>query len=289
MEKYCDLHTHSHFSDGTLSPTQLLERARDAGLSAIVLSDHNSVEGLEEFVAAGENSPVEAVPGIEISADYQGKELHILALFVRPEYYAAVTELMRQGQRNKERSNELLVENLNRAGFCLDYGQIREKTHNGFVNRAHIAAAMTEKGYTASVQEAFATYLAPGRGYYVPPQRLDAFDAIRFIKSIGAVAVLAHPYLSMDADGVRGFLPRAVEAGLDAMEVRYPKYDAATAELARAVAEEFGLLPSGGSDFHGEVKPDIRLGVGKGDLRIPVQWLEQLRTSLKKNKKEKKR
>jgi predicted metal-dependent phosphoesterase TrpH len=136
---------------------------------------------------------------------------------------------------------------------------------------------MLELGYVESVQAAFRTLLSPKHGLYHPPKRIDAYDAIRFIKSIGAVAVLAHPFLSMDENLLRAFLPRAVEAGLDAMEVFYSKYTEETTLLAVKIAEEYGILPSGGSDYHGGNKPDIAIGIGRGDLKIPHQWLNGLK------------
>lgn len=277
METYCDLHTHSIFSDGTDTPRRLVALARQAELSAVALCDHNTVAGLPEFMEAARGSGVEAVPGVEISTDFADKELHILALYVKPEHYGAVTALLAEGDRRKEQSNIDLVEALNRAGYALDYEAIKAKTPRGHINRAHIAAEMMEKGYVESVQAAFQSLLSPKHGLYHPPKRIDAYDAIRFIKSIGAVAVLAHPFLSMDEALLRTFLPRAVEAGLDAMEVYYSKYDDKTTCLATEIAKEVGILPSGGSDYHGGNKPDIAIGTGRGNLRIPTQWLDGLK------------
>lgn len=277
MARICDLHAHSYHSDGSLSPAQLLQMGQEAGLSALALCDHNTVAGLPEFMDAAKNSCVEAVPGVELSTEYEGAELHILALFVRPEHYDVITQLMEDFRRRKEQSNIALVEALCKAGMKLDYGKIKQGTKDGFVNRVHVAMEMIEKGYTSSVQEAFKTYLKPGGGYYTPPQRLDAFEAIRFIKSLGAVAVLAHPFLNLNEQELRKFLPKAVQSGLDAMETMYAKYDAGTTALAGALAQEYGLLCSGGSDFHGDCKPDIRLGTGRGELRIPYGFLEKLK------------
>ena len=277
MENYCDLHTHSVFSDGTDTPARLIELAAEAGLSAVALCDHNTVAGLPDFLEAAKDSSVEAVPGVEISTDFADKELHILALFVQPQHYAAVTALLAEGDRRKEQSNIDLVAALNAAGYALSYEEIKAKTPQGHINRAHIAAEMLELGYVESVQAAFRTLLSPKHGLYHPPKRIDAYDAICFIKSIGAVAVLAHPFLSMDEELLRAFLPRAVEAGLDAMEVFYSKYDKETTLLAVKIAEEYGILPSGGSDYHGGNKPDIAIGIGRGDLKIPHQWLNGLK------------
>ena len=277
MENYCDLHTHSVFSDGTDTPARLIELAAEAGLSAVALCDHNTVAGLPDFLEAAKDSAVEAVPGVEISTDYADKELHILALFVQSQHYAAVTALLAEGDRRKEQSNIDLVAALNAAGYALNYEEIKAKTPQGHINRAHIAAEMLELGYVESVQAAFRTLLSPKHGLYHPPKRIDAYDAIRFIKSIGAVAVLAHPFLSMDENLLRAFLPQAVEAGLDAMEVFYSKYTEETTLLAVKIAEEYGILPSGGSDYHGGNKPDIAIGIGRGELKIPHRWLNGLK------------
>lgn len=268
MEPYCDLHVHSTFSDGTLTPRELLQAACDAGLSSIALTDHNTVKGLPDFMEAAKAFSIQAVPGIEFSVDYLGTELHLLGLYVQPAHYASITAMMEDFLRRKEQSNKDLVDKLNAAGFRLDYEQIKPRDA-GYVNRAHIGAAMTEKGYTSSIKEAFKRYLSPKHGYYVPPRRADVFETIAFIKSIGAVAVLAHPFLNLEEEALGRFLPKAVEAGLDGMEVLYPLFDGQQTRILAAMAAEFGLLPSGGSDFHGANKPHIQLGIGQGDLRIP--------------------
>lgn len=275
MNDICDLHTHSVFSDGTDTPTQLIGEAERLGLSAIALTDHNTIGGLPEFLAAGENRQVKAIAGIEFSTEYQDIELHILALGVQPQYFDSITALMEDFRRRKEESNLALVEALNKAGYSLDYQRIRE-THIGYVNRAHIAAELTQKGYTGSIQEAFRMLLSPGGGYYVPPKRLSSFEAIQFIKSIGAVSVLAHPFLNLTEPELRFFLPQAVESGLDAMETRYSRYDARTTVMADSIADEFGLKHSGGSDYHGGNKPDIRLAAGEGNLRVPASYARMM-------------
>lgn len=273
---FCDLHTHSYFSDGTCSPAQLIAQAEMLQLSAVALCDHNTVAGLPEFLAAAERSPVEAVPGVEFSTQYGNTELHILGLFIQAEKYVQVTEMLNTFLQAKEQSNRGLTQRLNDAGFALDYEKIKAAS-GGYVNRAVIAAEMTRMGYTASVKDAFKQYLSESKGFYIPPKRLDACETVRFIKSIGAVAVLAHPFLNLDEKGLREFLPLAVHAGLDGMEIYYSKFTPEETALAGRIADEFDLLPSGGTDFHGENKPDINLGVGRGDLRIPGRLLEDLR------------
>lgn len=272
----CDLHTHSTFSDGTLTPRQLLEEACRAGIAAVALTDHNTVAGLPDFAEAAKDFPVEAVCGTEFSVDYEGTELHLLALFLRPEHFDAVTAVTQDFQRRKEQSNASLVEALNKAGFRLDYAAIRNAAE-GYVNRAHIAAAMVAKGYAATVKEAFKNYLSPKHGYYTPPRLPDVFETIRFIKNLGAVAVLAHPFLNLEEARLREFLPQAVRAGLDGMETLYPLFDNDQTAVLQALAAEFSLLPSGGSDFHGANKPLIQLGIGQGTLHVPYTYLKRLR------------
>ena len=278
MNKFCDLHTHSCYSDGTCTPAELIRLAEEAGLSAIALTDHNTVKGLLQFLEAAKGSNVEAVPGIEFSTEYRGKELHILGLFVEPEHYESVNELLEEALRRKERSNIDLVQRLKEQGLELDYWAIKAETPGGSVNRAVVGAYLVRHGFCKTMTEAFDNWLSLERGFYVPPKRPEAYDVIRFIKSIGAVAVLAHPFLNLDEQGLRGFLMEAVPAGLDAMEVYYPTFSEAQTALAGQIADEFGLLPSGGSDFHGANKPDIDLGTGKNNLHIPLGVLKKLAT-----------
>ncbi len=282
MELFCDLHTHSVFSDGTDTPAQLLDKAAHIGLAAIALTDHNTVAGLPDFLAAGEHSRVEAIPGVEFSTDYEGTELHILALYLRREYFAQVTELMEQYHRRKEQSNVELVRRLNRAGYAISYDKIKAATPEGQVNRALIGAELTAQGYTASVKEAFTHLLRESCGYYTPPQRYTPQEMLGIIHDLGAVSVLAHPYLNLQEERLRIFLTQAKQWGLRGMEIRYSTYDEATTAAARAMADDFGLLYSGGSDYHGRNKPDIELGIGRGTLQIPCAWMAKIRENVQK-------
>ena len=285
MPSFCDLHTHTHFSDGTYSPAELIAEAERVGLSAIALCDHNTVHGLADFLSAAKDSTVEAIPAVEFSTDYRmddGKirELHIVALFVRPAYYDDITAMVAPIAANKIKSNHALIAALQAHGCDITYDEVCAKGH-GNINRAHVAGVLTEKGYTTSIQEAFATLLAPERGLYVEPKRLPVFETIEYIRSIGAVPVLAHPFLKMNEAQLRAFLDQAIPCGLVGMETLYSTYDEKTTALSRAIAHEYGLCESGGSDFHGERKPDIALGTGKGNLAIPYEFLEKLKTFAK--------
>ena len=274
MKKRCDLHTHSCFSDGTLTPAQLIKLAEETGLAAVALCDHNTAAGLPEFVEAAQGSAVEAVSGIEFSTEYRGMELHILGLFIQEQYYEAVNELLSEALEQKKQSNVSLVEKLKEHGLDVTYEAIVAET-GGTVNRAVIGAYLVRHGCCCSMEEAFDKWLNLDRGFYVPPKRPDAFEVIRFIKSIGAVAVLAHPFLNLNEKQLREFLEQAEE--LDGMEVYYSKFTEDQTALAEKIAEEFGLVKSGGSDFHGSNKPDIQIGTGYGTLEVPIQSLEELK------------
>lgn len=282
MEKLCDLHTHSIFSDGTFSPSQLIDEAERLGLSAIALTDHNTVAGLPEFMAAAAHSSVDAIAGIEFSTDYQDIELHIVALFIKPEHYGPITTLTDDMNSRKQQSNIDLIENLNRAGYAICYDTIKSAMPTGEPNRALIAAELTRLGYTSSNKEAFQTLLGKKCGYYHPPKRIDVFELIEFTRSIGAVPILAHPFLSIkETDHLENFLSKAAASGLQGIETRYPLFSSEQTEILTTLADKYGLTQSGGSDFHGENKPDIRLGTGKDNLQVPLQFLNDLRLRTK--------
>ncbi len=276
--KLCDLHTHSNYSDGTFTPAELVDAALTLELSAVALTDHNSVDGLPEFLKAAQGKAIEAIPGTEFSVSYNGVELHLVALFIREAYFAEISAMMADGKKRKEESNTELVQALNRAGYMIDYEKIKASSPSGNINRAHIAAALTELGYVESREEAFKTLLSPKTGFYKPPKRLDFFDMVRYVRSIGAVPVLAHPFLKLSEEDLTVLLPLAKEAGLVGIECQYSLHDEEQTKIALRLADRFGLKYSGGSDFHGGNKPDIALGVGKGDLKVPYDWAEVLRT-----------
>ena len=272
---HSDLHSHSVYSDGTWTPAQLVAEAKRLGL-VIALTDHNTVAGLPEFLAEAERQGVTGVPGIEFTTEYGGKELHLLGLFLRPEHYAPIEELMGEFNRLKEISNRELVERLNAAGYHIDYANVQKRSLNGNINRPHVAAELLACGYADSMWHAFENFLGEEKGFYVPARRLQLTDAIRFIRELGALPVLAHPLQELNEAELRALLPAAVEAGLIAMEVMHCSYTDERIAVARQIAEDFGLLPSGGSDFHGEVKEDVSLAVGKGNLSIPLQFYTDL-------------
>ena len=273
---FCDLHSHSVHSDGTFTPKEIAAEAKRLRLTAVALTDHNTVSGQPEFLKEAARLGVTAVPGVELSTVWEGSDLHLLGLFIAPEHYKEIAELMKGFYLRKEESNRALVERLNEAGYRIDYADVKKRNLRGNVNRAHIAAELRDRGYVSSIAEAFDTLLEESHGFYTPPERLQTIDAIAFLKKIKAVPVLAHPLLDIDEAALRRLLPEAIGAGLLGIETRHASYTKEQAEIARSAAEDLSLLQSGGSDFHGDNKPDIRLGTGKGDLQIPNEFYEKL-------------
>lgn len=267
---FCDLHTHTHFSDGSLSPRELIELAESEGLGAIALTDHNTIGGVPAFLEAAEGRCITAIPGIEFSTDFEGRELHILALGFKPEAYSRINAVVDELTKRKRLAIEGLIDDLICAGYKLDRVRIHEGAH-GIVNRAHVATELVRGGYAASRSDAFDRILYSGGPFYRSPKYIDTVECVDFVRSIGAVSVLAHPFLNIDEARIRALLGR-LRGKLDAIEVLYSEYDEQTTAASYSLAREFGLHPSGGSDFHGKNKPDISLGRGKGKLEIPLSF-----------------
>ncbi len=275
--QYCDLHIHSNCSDGTFTPEQLIEIAKESNLKAIALTDHNTIVGLNRFLEAAKDSGVIAVPGVEVTTAYQGKEVHILGLFLKEEYYDELTEYLAEINRRKEENNRMLAKTLRDAGYDLEYEQMKKK-HPGIIpNRVHFALELVEKGVISTVSEAFETILAEGGAYYKPAMKLDTLDVIRFLNSIDAVTVVAHPLFNLTVEELHDFLPKAKACGLKGMEVIYTLHSEEDTKIAYELADTYGLLISGGSDFHGTNKPDIKMGRGKDNIEIPFEVYEHLK------------
>ncbi|MBQ7323292.1 MAG: hypothetical protein IJW96_01860, partial [Clostridia bacterium] len=224
---------------------------------------------------------VEGIAGVELSTDYGNIELHILGLFIQPEYFAEVEALVKELDKRKMESNVRLAENLQKGGYDISFEELLKDSPSGYINRAHFAMELVRKGYVKTREEAFDTLLSKEGGFYEEPKKLPVFETIAFLKKIGGVAVLAHPFLSLTEQELRIFLPKAKEYGLDGMETVYSTYDEGTTLLAKRIAREYNIKESGGSDFHGGNKPDIMLGSGRGSLFIPDCFVKNLKESIK--------
>ncbi len=274
--RICDLHAHTYFSDGSYSPTELVQEAKRVGLSAIAITDHNNVGGVEEFLNECEKQNIEGIIGTEFSTDYKNIELHVLGLFIKKESLASVNSICEEVRKNKDESNRIMIKRLQENGYDISYEEIMANC-KGTMNRAHIGEVLHKKGYTKTVKEVFSTILSKKGKIYHAAKRLDVFKTIEFIRSIGATPVLAHPFLDLTENELREFLPIAISHGLKGIETVYSTYSEEETLLAKQIAKEFNLKESGGSDFHGSRKIDISLATGKGNLVIPYDFCENLR------------
>ncbi len=260
--KYVDMHTHSTASDGTYTPSELAKYASETGLSAVALTDHDTIDGVDEFMRACEKYGITGVPGVELSAKYR-KEMHILGLFVdyKNEEFITRTQKLRQARTQR---NKALLELLQKDGFDIREEDIVGQKAGGSLDncgRAHIARAMVKKGYADSVQDAFDKYLNRGMPYYIPRSTLPPEETIALIKSAGGIAVLAHPiFITTDPPRLEQLFDELKSYGLDGVECHYSEYTKGYSDLCCMLAKKAGLEASGGSDFHGANKEHIRLG-----------------------------
>lgn len=282
MHQRIDLHTHSTASDGTLTPTELMRAAKAAGLSAIALTDHDTFEGLPEARAEAERQGVELVPGCELSLDYGGLPTHLLALFVDERPGHVVHELTRVRVARANR-NAIMLEKLKTVGVHLRREDV-ERHATGVVGRPHMAQAMLAAGVVKSFEEAFTRFLGSSGLAYVPKAKLTPAEAIGAIHADGGLAVLAHPYLlSQQPRHIEAMLLELTGLGLDGVEVYYTEHSDKYTALMAELAQRHGLLMSGGSDFHGSVKPGVALGKGRGGLFVRGELLDAMKEALRLN------
>ncbi len=281
MSRFVDLHTHSTFSDGTLAPRVLVAEARKAGLSAIALTDHDVLDGLDEARAAGREEGVEIIAGVEISARSKHGEVHVLGLDVGDgEAADSPLQCALAHQRDARRSRAARVlEKLEALGMPLDLDEVHRIAGEGSVGRPHIATAMVSRGYVGSIEEAFARYLKEGGPGYAPRDAVSAEEAVMLIRDAGGLASVAHPAFvrTRDLDELEAFLASLVDAGLEGLECFTSAHDDAATSACVRIARRLALVPTGGSDFHGDRKTNVRLGRTRGGGRIPYAVLADIR------------
>ena len=277
MMRSVDLHVHSNKSDGTLSPTELVRLAAKINLSAFALTDHDTTAGIKEAVDAGKEYGVEVIPGIEISTFYKDKEIHIVGLcldYTNRNFLKAIGD---EKERRDER-NLLMAEKFCENGFPVTMDEMYEMFPDSIITRAHFASFLTKKGYVKDNNEAFDKYLGDGKPLYVPKDKKSPSEAIEIIKSAGGASILAHPLLYHLTGGeLNNLCKELAQAGLTGIESMYSTYKGFDELTVRKLAREYGLLESGGSDFHGAQKPHIRLGDGMGNLMISYDYLRQIK------------
>lgn len=284
MEKYIDLHCHSYCSDGTFSPEGLVILAKQKGISALALTDHDTVDGLSAFHAAGKKHNLETISGIEFAALYKGfhnPEIHIVGLGF-DETNTALTTQMAQIQQSRNQRNQKMAEKLTAIGCPISLEEVTENAGGEIVTRAHFANILLQKGFVPDRNTVFQRYLSVGCPGYVEREFLTPQICIETIHKAGGVAILAHPTLyHLDTDQILTLCKTLKTWGLDGIECRYSTFTKNQTKAMEKIAKSLDLLPSGGSDFHGENKPDIQLGKGKGNLFVSYTIWENLKQKCK--------
>jgi predicted metal-dependent phosphoesterase TrpH len=280
LKTVADLHMHTNHSDGTLTPSELARLARQQGVDAVALTDHDTVSGLEELVAEVNRLGLEAISGIELSARFSPGTLHILGYGFDPQ--GPIREKLIRFQKAREERNPRILEKLKSLGMPLTLEEVKELSGaKGQVGRPHIAKAMEAKSYVKSYEEAFDRYLTKGAPAYVSKASWEAKECIDMIHESEGVAVIAHPIqMKLQGQNLLSQITELTRLGLDGLEVTHPDHSPADQQHFFALAQEQGLLTTGGSDFHGAHKPNIQLGQG----RPPYLFLEKLRERLSQRK-----
>jgi predicted metal-dependent phosphoesterase TrpH len=273
-----DLHSHSTASDGSESPAEVVRTALELGLTALALTDHDTQEGLEEARQAAGSTGLELIPGTELSLEYPKGGMHLIVLWLEPGA-GPLQDRLQALQDGRTGRNSIILEALTELGMPITIEEVELEAGGGSVGRPHIAAVMMEKGYVESIQEAFDSWLASGKPAYRGRPRLMPEEAISLARESRAVPILAHPHtLNIDrAPEMADLLKRLRGAGLIGLEAQYSVYQQHERDGYGHLARRFGLVPSGGSDYHGSYKPGLALGSGYGDLVVPESTLEELR------------
>lgn len=284
-----DLHVHSTKSDGSFTPTELVDYALEKGLSAFALTDHDTTEGLDEAInyarqlaATDPEKEIEVIPGIEFSTEYMGKDVHIVGLYIdyKSEYFK---KYLIHFQESRTLRNVKMCAKLTEHGVPVTYEELTNFFPDSVLTRAHYAKYLLHKGYVKSMPEAFDRYVGDHAPCFLPREKVTPAQAVELILKIGGIPVLAHPILYHLSDARLDTLVKELkEAGLVAIEAVYSTYNTAEERQIRGLAAKYDLLISGGSDFHGTTKPGLDLAVGYGKLFIPYDILERMKEYLGK-------
>ena len=276
-----DLHVHSTKSDGSLSPSQLVDLAGEKGLDAFALTDHDTIDGLDEAIEYNSGNSLEIIPGIEFSTEYMGKDIHILGLFI--DY--KMPSFRRQIQAfvdSRILRNEKMCRNLQEAGIDISFDKLKEAFPGSVITRGHYARYLLEHGYIKSLPEAFERYVGDRCRYFVPREKVTPEQAVHLILDAKGLPILAHPTLyHMGKDALQTLVTRLKKAGLVGIEAVYSTYSPREEREMKRLAEKNELLISGGSDFHGKSKPGLEMATGYGKLQISADILAALRLKRK--------
>jgi predicted metal-dependent phosphoesterase TrpH len=262
---FVDLHTHSTASDGTLPPERVIEAAESCGLAALALTDHDTIDGVRPAREAAERAGIRVIAGVELSAYDQEHEVHLLALHLSQ--LGPLEKRLTDLRLSRHARAGRIVERLNALGIALTLDEVLQQSNGGAVGRPHVARAMIARGFVSDFRDAFARYLGAKGSAFVPKDRLSVEEAIAIAHEAGAIAIWAHP----GDGGRRERLEPLVAAGLDGVEVRHPSHSSEDTKRLQALTDFFGLVPSGGSDWHGAMDGPRRLGM----MNVPIDWLEK--------------
>lgn len=275
-----DLHTHSTASDGTYTPSELVEYAVHKGLSAFALTDHDTISGLDEAIQTAKAYNIEVIPGIEFSTEYNGKDIHIVGLAIDYQNPFFVEKLERFiGSRDLR--NEKMCQLLTEHGMEITLSQLNERFPNSVITRAHFARFMLEQNYIKKLETAFEKYIGDHGPCYVPREKVNPVQAIKLIREANGIPILAHPPLyKLPPKELEQLVAYLSQHSLMGIEAIYSTYNRADENQMRLLARQYQLAISGGSDFHGKNKPYIDLGVGRGNLNVTDEVWKNLKALL---------
>lgn len=273
-----DLHTHSNRSDGSDEPAELVRKAAVKNLTAVALTDHDTLEGIDEARGAANELPIELIPGVEISCEWAPGAMHLVMLFLSPGN-GPMQSRLEELQASRSQRNYRIADRLRQLGIDITMDEVIEESRVGVVGRPHFAAILVRKGVVVDIPTAFTDYLGNQAPAYVPRLRLEPEEAIGLARASGAVPVLSHPHTlgHTSADEFAATYRRLTAAGLVGIDAYYGDYTPEQRDDLAGIARSFDLIPSGGSDYHGSYKEGLELGTGRGDLEVPDSALEELR------------
>jgi len=282
---YIDLHIHTTCSDGSLTPSQVVHYAKEKGLKAIAITDHDTIDGNDEALNEGEHQGIEVLPGVEISVDYSPGSMHMLGYFITTDDITLKEKLtLLQGSRADR--NPKIIEKLNELGLALTYDEVVQESGGGQVGRPHIAQVLLQKGYVKNLQEAFDKYLGKGAPAYSDKFRFGAEEAITTIIDAGGIPVLAHPFTlhCKSSEELEALVKKLVSKGLKGIEIYYSEHNQKQTSQYRKLAAQHNLAITGGSDFHGKNIKGVDLGTGRGNLKVSYRLFEKLITLLEERR-----
>jgi len=282
--KTVDLHAHTTASDGSLTPSELIRYAKEKGLSAIAVTDHDAVAGLDEAMAEGEKLGIRVIPGVELSTRVDGCDVHLVSLFINWKNEAFLKRLSEMAVCRFER-NYKMVDKLESAGIRISRKDLESFPKGQVLARGHIAQILIERGYASNLKEALNKYTVKGTVGYVEKEVLPPEECIQLVHDCGGLIFVAHLHQIDPGDPAHcvDICRRLIQMGADGLETEYCEFDDEWRRVTEEIAQEFGCLRSGGSDFHGSMKKGLDLAVGYGDLCVPYSFVEVMEEKLAKN------